>query len=94
MDIKCDKCEQEFLLERKDIKHRAIDELMINVSYFECSNCKQKYIIECVDQYILKEQRRYLRLSRQNGKYESTMKALKNMKVHSDRLKLKVIDLL
>ena len=37
MDIKCDKCEQEFLLERKDIKHRAIDELMINVSYFECS---------------------------------------------------------
>lgn len=45
----CDNCEQEFLLEAKDIKHRAIDELMINVSYFECSNCKQKYIIECVD---------------------------------------------
>ena len=90
----CDNCEQEFLLEAKDINHRAIDELMINVSYFECSNCKQKYIIECVDQYILKEQRRYLRLSRQNGKNESTMKALKNMKVHSDRLKLKVIDLL
>lgn len=90
MDIKCDKCEQEFLLERKDIKHRAIDELMINVSYFECSNCKQKYIIECVDQYILKEQRRYKKLSDRNKK----LKCLNNMKVHSDRLKLKVIDLL
>lgn len=94
MNIKCDKCDQEFLLKSKDIKHRDIDELMINVSYFECSNCKQKYITSCVDEYILKEQRRYLRLSRQNGKCESTMKALENMKVHSDRLKLKVIDLL
>lgn len=88
----CDNCEQQFLLEAKDIKHRVIDDLMINVSYFECSNCKQKYITECVDQYILKEQRRYLRLARHNGKYESTMKALENMKVHSDRLKSKIIN--
>ena len=90
MDIKCDKCEQEFLLERKDIKHRAIDELMINVSYFECSNCKQKYIIECVDQYILKEQRRYKKLSDSKKK----LNCLNNMKTYSDRLKFKVIDLL
>lgn len=86
----CDKCEREFLLESEYIKHRAIDALMINVSYFECSNCKQKYITECVDQYILKEQRRYKKLSDRNKK----LKCLNNMNVHSDRLKLKVIDLL
>lgn len=90
----CDNCEQEFLLEAKDIKHRYIDEVMIKVSYFECSYCNEKYITHCEDEYILKEQRRYFKLSKQNGEYNATMKALKNMKVHSDRLKLNIIDLL
>ncbi len=89
-NIKCDKCNKEFSLEAKDIKHRAIEELMINVSYFECSNCKQKYITECIDQYILKEQRRYNKLSDRKMK----LNCLNNMRVHSDRLKAKIINML
>ncbi|SCI45591.1 Uncharacterised protein [uncultured Clostridium sp.] len=94
MNCICDNCKQEIQIEAKDIKLKSIDELMVNVTYFECSRCNKKYIVSCVDKYILKEQRRYLKLGRGNGKYEATIKALKNMKIHSDRLKYKVISLL
>lgn len=56
-NIKCDKCNKEFSLEVRDINTKAIDD--IQVSYFECKHCNHKYITTCVDNYIIKEQRRY-----------------------------------
>lgn len=92
MNCICDNCEQEIHIEAKDIKNKIIDN--IEVSYFKCKYCNDKYITTCIDDYIKKEQKRYFKLSRMNGKHEATLKALENMKVHSDRLKLKVIKLL
>jgi transcription elongation factor Elf1 len=94
MNCVCDNCKQEIQIEAKDIKFKAIDELMVNVTYFECIHCDKKYIVSCIDKYILKEQRRYFKLVRENGKHDATIKALKNMKIHSDRLKDKVVNLL
>lgn len=90
MNIKCDKCCEEFSLENKDIITKEIDNLHISVRYFECKHCSEKYITECIDNYISKEKRRYEKLTDNDKK----IKCLSNMKLHSDRLKLKVIDLL
>ncbi len=92
MNCICDNCKQEIHIEAQDIKNKIIDN--IEVSYFECKYCNNKYITTCIDDYIKKEQNRYLKLGRRNGKYEATKKALKNMKIHSGRLKLKVINLI
>lgn len=93
MNLKCDKCNEEFILDDKDIKCKSLDDVLINVTYFECSNCNEKYIVSCEDKYILKEQRRYKKLKESNDNAKA-IKCLNNMKLHSDRLKLKVINLL
>ena len=48
-------------------------------------------MISCIDEYIMKEQRRYQKLNSDNNKADA-LKCLKNMKVHSDRLKNKIIN--
>lgn len=91
MILKCDKCNEEFILDDNDIKHKLIDYMLVNVTYFECSNCNEKYIVSCEDKYILKEQRRYKKLKESNDNAKA-IKCLNNMKLHSDRLKEKVKD--
>lgn len=110
----CDKCSKEFTLEAKDIKHKTINK--IEVQYFECEHCNEKYITICSDDYIVKEQQRYkcitndvqelARVIVNNNKINSTehnkklnelvdkqSRCLENIKLHSGRLKLKVIGL-
>lgn len=84
--ICCNKCDKEFSIEAKNIKTIIIDN--IKVQYFECKHCKEKYITSCIDDYIDKEQIRYKKLNEHNKR----SKCLKNMKIHSDRLKDKVED--
>ena len=89
-NLNCDCCNKEFILEAQDIKIKIIDD--VEVSYFECKHCNYKYITTCIDDYIRKEQRRYQKLIKSIDKVDKTQKCLRNMKLHSDRLKAKIID--
>ena len=92
MKVICDECNKEFVIELRDIVEVElnIDRKNVLVQYFECSHCKYKYITLCIDDYIEKEQRRYKKLK----DHDKRIKCLNNMKTHSDRLKLKSIELL
>lgn len=85
-DICCNKCNKEFSVEAKNIKTKIVGN--IEVQYFKCKYCNEKYITSCIDDYIEKEQTRYKKLN----EYNKRSKCLKNMKMYSERLKDKVKD--
>lgn len=88
--VTCDNCTNEIILSEDIIIETDIDG--IEVKYFECLECTEKYIISCIDDYIRKEQRRYFKLKQEAGRSDDAIKCLNNMKLHSDRIKLKVKD--
>lgn len=73
--IRCDKCNKEFSLDAEDIKTKIIDN--IEVQYFECKHCDEKYIIICTDDYIIKEQQRYKCIT---DDIQALVRAIKNNK--------------
>nr|DAF09369.1 MAG TPA: MqsA [Caudoviricetes sp.] len=89
MLVICDQCNHSFTIEKENIRNILIND--IEVTYLECKECNHKYVISCIDEYIMKEQRRYQKLIRDNNKGDS-LKCLMNMKVHSNRLKNKIIN--
>jgi hypothetical protein len=82
----CDSCTKDFTLKYEDIKTVVIDD--IKVKYFECKHCKEKYITECIDDFIVKERLRYQRL---NSKRKKQI-CMDGMISHTNELKLKVIN--
>ena len=90
MIVICDQCNNSFNIEKEDLKDKMIDN--IKVTYFECRECNHKYVTSCVDEYIMKEQRRYQKLIKDINKADKSQKCLRNMKLHSDRLKKKVLE--
>lgn len=72
-NIICVECNKEFTLEAKDIKTKAIDEVLITISFFECPQCHRKYIVSCTDSYIRKEQIRYQNITKDIQKLVRTV---------------------
>ncbi|MGL5330188.1 MAG: hypothetical protein ACRDD7_13035 [Peptostreptococcaceae bacterium] len=87
--LACDICNNEFILEAHNIQTKIIDN--VEIIYFECRHCSYKYITTCIDDYIRKEQRRYQKLIKDIDNVDKTHKCLNNMKLHSDRLKIKFL---
>lgn len=90
MLVICDQCNHSFNIEEEDLKEKMIDD--IEVTYLECKECNHKYVTSCVDEYIMKEQRRYQKLIKDINKTNKSQKCLRNMKLHSDRLKKKLLN--
>lgn len=85
-NARCDSCSKDFVLKYEDIKAVVIDN--IKVKYFKCEHCKEKYITECVDDFIVKERLRYKRLHSKRKKQI----CMDGMIAHTNELKLKIID--
>lgn len=86
MKVNCDKCNKDFNLKLRNLKKKVIDG--IEVMYFTCKHCNEKYLYSCIDDYIKSKQKAYKNL-------ENKIKALSNkfIKDNSQGLLKEITDL-
>lgn len=88
MKIMCDKCQHQFDLESKNIMKIEIQD--IEIQYFICEECKDIFIVSCINDYMKMQQIRYKKY-KEAGNNDKALKCLNHMKTHNDRLKRKVL---
>lgn len=81
-EVICNKCKEKFII--RDIKEKKVDDIL--VSYFQCTNCNEKYITLCEDKKLRTMKNRHEEMKRELGKH------MKSMFRYSDSLKEKCID--
>lgn len=88
--VLCNNCNEEFIIQ--GLKEKKIDD--ITVKYFECPECKDKYIAACEDKLIRCMKNKHEEMKKELSKHmnKELSKHMNKMFRYSDSLKAKVID--
>lgn len=95
----CDKCENEFVIEEDSLKAKTIDD--VNIKYFKCPYCSEKFIYIVEDKYTLQKQNKIKNIQEKlkepgNKKadklYKNMKKIMKDVFEYQRRLKTKYKD--
>lgn len=80
--VLCNNCNEEFIIQ--GLKEKKIDD--ITVKYFECPECKEKYIAACEDKLVRCMKNKHEEMKKELSKH------MNKMFCYSDSLKAKVIE--